>query len=276
MPTARVGDLDIYYEIHGEGEPLLLIMGYGIDSQWWYTQIPAFSPEYKVIVFDNRGSGRSDKPDIPYTIEMMAGDAAGLLEVIGIDAAHVFGASMGGMIAQELVLGYPEKVISLVLGCTTPGGRNTALPDDEAVMFLFDHERREQMPLEEQARELLSFFFSQEFIDNNENRLEEFISKVFQYITPLHGYRRQGEAINKFNAYDRVPEIKAPTLIISGTGDRLVLVENSRILASRIPDAELVLFENVGHCFTGEVPEEANRAVLDFLKKHSRTQRAAA
>ena len=88
MPVEKVGDLNSYYELHGEGEPLLLIMGYGASSRWWYRQIPVFSQEYQVIAFDNRGTGRSDKPDILYTIEMMAEDTVGLLNIIGIDAAH--------------------------------------------------------------------------------------------------------------------------------------------------------------------------------------------
>ena len=276
MFTAKVGDLNIYYEVHGKGEPLLLIMGYGANSQWWYRQVPAFSQDYKVIIFDNRGTGRSDKPDAPYTMAMMAGDAAGLLEAIGIEAAHVFGVSMGGMIAQELALGYPEKVLSLILGCTTPGGRNTVLPDNEALTFLFDHERRRQLPLEEQAKELLPFLFSQDFLDKNRNLLGDFISHAFEHITPLHGYQMQGEAINSYNVYDRIPEITAPTLVITGTGDRLIPAENSRILASRIPNAELVLFENVGHGFTGELPEESNSAVLDFLRRHSHSRKALA
>jgi 3-oxoadipate enol-lactonase len=270
MPTARVADINIYYEVHGEGEPLLLIMGYGANSQWWYLQVAAFSQKYKVIVFDNRGTGLSDKPDVPYTMLMMADDAAGLLDAIGVDAAHVFGVSMGGMIAQELVLHHPEKVISLVLGCTTPGGHNTILPDQEALDFLLDHERRRNLPIEEQGRELLPFLFSQEFLDKNQDRADHFISQAFERITPIHGYQRQGEAFMSFNVWDRLPEIKVPTLLMTGTADRLIPAENSRLLASRIPDAELILYENVGHGFTGEVAQEANRAVLDFVGRHSR------
>jgi len=120
MPTAKVDDISVYYETLGEGEALLLIMGYGSYSGHWFRLIPSLSNDYRVVAFDNRGTGQSDKPDIPYTIEMMAGDATGLLEAIGIDAAHVFGVSMGGMIAQEFALRYPGKVISLILGCT-PG-----------------------------------------------------------------------------------------------------------------------------------------------------------
>ena len=272
MPTAKVGDINICYEVTGEGEPLLLIMGYGANSRWWFPQIPAFSQEYQVITFDNRGTGQSDKPDIPYTIEMMAADAAGLLEAIGVNAAHVYGISMGGMITQEFALHYPSKVTSLILGCTTPGGRNAVMPDQEASTVLFDMERKQRLTLEEQARELLPFLFSQEFIDKNPDIMDAFIADMLEYPTPPHGYQRQGEAVMGFNAYDRLPEIKAPTLVIAGSADRLIPVENSRILASRIPGAELVILEDMGHGFAGEARDEANKAVLDFLGLHCRSR----
>jgi pimeloyl-ACP methyl ester carboxylesterase len=274
MPVVTVGDINIYYEVHGEGEPLLLIMGYGASSRWWLSQVSALSQEYQVIVFDNRGTGQSDKPDTPCTIKMMADDAARLLETIGIEAAHVFSASMGGMIAQELVLNHPEKVISLILGCTTPGGRNTTLPDREAMSFLSNHERRQQLSLEEQSRELLPFLFTDEFINKNHKIVDAFTSEIYRYPTPVHGYRRHWEAIMSFNVYDRIPEIKVPTLIMAGTADRLISAENSRILASRIPDAKLIIFENMRHQFISEIAEEVNRAVLEFLGKHSRFRRA--
>ena len=276
MPTARVGDLNLHYEVHGEGEPLLLIMGYGASSAWWYLQIAALSQEYKVIVFDNRGTGLSDKPDVPCTMRMMADDAAGLLDSIGVEFAHVFGVSMGSMIAQELALHHPRTVTSLILGRTTPGGGNAVLPEQESLGFLLDHERRSNLSIEEYAEELLPFLFSQGFIDGNRDRVGAFISQAFEHVTPIHGYRRQGEAFMSFNVWDRLPEIEAPTLIMTGTADRLVPAENSRILASRIPNAELIMFEDVGHGFTGEVPDEANRAVLEFLGRHSshRTQAA--
>ena len=149
MPAVKVGDINIYYEIHGEGEALVLIMGYGGSSAGWFHQIPGLSREYRVVAFDNRGTGQSDKPDIPYTMEMMAGDIAGLLDSISIDAAHVYGVSMGGAIAQHFALGYPEKAISLILGCAMCGGAHSITPDAEAMNLLFDMERMQQMPPEE-------------------------------------------------------------------------------------------------------------------------------
>jgi pimeloyl-ACP methyl ester carboxylesterase len=138
MPTAKVGDINIYYEIHGKGEPLVLIYGYVGHSGLWFRQIPTLSKKYRVIAFDNRGIGQSDKPDIPYTMAMMAADIAGLLDIIGIDAAHVFGISMGGMIAQHFALNYPQRVISLILGCTYCGGLHSILPKPEVFTAFFD------------------------------------------------------------------------------------------------------------------------------------------
>lgn len=271
MPAVKVGDINIYYETHGVGDPLVLIMGYGASSRWCIRQIPAFSQEYKVILFDNRGTGQSDKPDIPYTMEMLAEDVAGLFQAIDIEAAHVYGISMGGMIAQELALRHPDKVISLILGCTIPGGSNTIMPDEEAVKILFDMERKKQLTPEEQVREALPFLCSQQFIDANPEITEELVLNMLEFITPLHVYRRQGEAIRRFNAYDRLHRITAPTLIMVGTGDRFAPVDNSRILSSRIPNAELILFDGAQHVFPWEAEQQANEAVLDFLKRHRRS-----
>jgi len=270
MPTVKVGDINTYYETHGEGEALVLIMGYGCHIGWWFRQIPVFSQECRVIAFDNRGTGRSDKPDIPYTMEMMAGDVVGLLDAIGIGAAHVYGVSMGGMIAQEFALRYPERVTSLILGCTMCGGSHAIMPDAEAMTQLFNFERMKQLTPEEQTRELLPFLSSQEFIDNNPDIIEQFVTAVVEHVTPLHGYQRQGEAIAGHDTYDRLPRIKAPTLVIAGDADRLIPVENSRLLASRIANAELVILENTGHGFM-ETAGEANNKVLDFLRRHRRS-----
>jgi 3-oxoadipate enol-lactonase len=273
MPIAKVSDINIYYEIHGEGEPLVLIYGYVGHSGLWFEQIPVLSKKYRVIAFDNRGVGRSDKPDIPYTMSMMAKDIAGLFDVIGIDDAHVFGISMGGMIAQHFALDYPQRVISLILGCTYCGGVHSIQPGPESTAALFDFERLQKMTPEEVTRQAMPFCYSQEFIARNPDIIEERVAKQLEYPTPDHGATRQAGAIMGHDTYGLLPKIELPALVIAGDHDRLIPVENSRILASRIPGAELAILKGVGHEFFIEDAEEVNKTVLDFLGRHKKSQK---
>ncbi|MBN2463160.1 MAG: alpha/beta fold hydrolase [Dehalococcoidia bacterium] len=272
MPTVKVGDINIYYETHGDGEPLLMIQGYGQYAGHWTTLIPPFSKEYRVIVFDNRGTGRSDKPEAAYAMKMMAADARGLLDAIGIEAAHVFGVSMGGMIAQEFALNYPDRVISLVLGCTQCGGAKAVPPTPEALAFLFSTEMA-KLSVAERARQTAPWLWSKEFINKYPEAVEAYVEITSKYPTPPHGFACQAQAITGHNTYDRLPEIKAPTLVIVGSGDRIIQPENSKILASVIPGAELVIVPNAGHGFTESL--EATKAILDFLKRHTRGKKKA-
>ena len=269
MPKTKANDIDIYYEIDGEGDALAMIMGLGGGIPWLFRQVPVLSRQYRVIAFDNRGTGYSDAPDIPYTMEMMAADLAGLLETIGAKTAHVFGISMGGMIAQNFALLYPEKVKSLILGATTCGGTHRIIPDAEAIKVLFDMERMPKMTPEERARETLPFVFSQEFIDSNQDLIDRLMAKMAGHISPPHGYMRQVEAIVAHDTYERLPDIKVPALVIAGDADKLVPAENSRIIASRIPNAELVILKDMKHGFNIEAADEVNDTVLGFLKRHS-------
>jgi pimeloyl-ACP methyl ester carboxylesterase len=268
MPTVKLSDIGIYYETHGKGEPLVLIMGFTGTTEVWDCQIPDLSREYRVVAFDNRGSGRSDKPDIPYTMPMLAQDTAELLDALGIVTCHVYGVSMGGMIAQEFAIRCPERVISLALGCTSCGGEHFILPDEETMAFLLGMEHRGQLTPEEMVRESLPFAFTQGFIDNNSDMVEQYVSMQMEHWPPPHSFMRQVEAMMTHDTYDRLPQIKAPTLVISGGVDRQVPVENARVLASRIPDAELVILQNIGHAFFIEAAEQANEVILDFLGRH--------
>src|SRR5215470_2280147 len=180
MSTAAINGIDVYYEEHGSGDPLLLIMGLAADSVAWMFQLPDFSAKYRTIVFDNRGVGRTSKPAGPYTISQMADDAAGLLDSLDVRRAHVLGVSMGGMIAQEIALRHPERVRGLVLGCTYPepdaeaeqqrqfsvtqlGGRVTATGETEIDVSAID-------PLMF-FQHLLPRVFNQSFIDRELPRL---------------------------------------------------------------------------------------------------------
>jgi 3-oxoadipate enol-lactonase len=268
VPKVSVGDINIYYEEQGDGETIALVMGLGGGLPWMFRQFQAFSKQYRVVAFDNRGTGGSDAPDIPYTMEMLAGDLAGLLEAIGVKTAHVFGISMGGMIAQHFALLYPEKVKSLILGATTCGGTRRIIPDMEAIKVLFDMERMQKLTPEERAMETLPFVFSQEFINDNQALIQQLLAKMVGHVTPMHGYMRQAAAIMGHDTYERLPEIKVPTLVMAGDADKLVPVENARIIASRIPNAELVILKKMGHGFNIEAADIVNDTVLSFLRQH--------
>lgn len=275
MPKTRVGDIELYYEEHGQGDPLLLIMGFATDSTGWALQTPAFSPRYRTILFDNRGVGRSDKPAGPYTIHQMADDAAGLLDVLGIARSHVVGLSMGGMIAQELVLRHPERVDRLVLAATYPepdeeiertrtftlgqmGGSITATGEvrvDLSAMnplALFQH--------------LLPLVFSPEFIASDLAKLMPLFAGGLQYGFSMEAILGQMEALMGHKATDRLHRIAAPTLVLAGDADRLIPPANSDILAANIPGARLVKIPGGTHGFNIEHVDAFNQAVLEFLE----------
>lgn len=268
MPKVKVGDINIYYEIHGEGEPLVLIQGLMGNSDLWWQEIPAFAKEYQVIVFDNRGAGQTDAPDTPYSMKMLADDMAGLLSVIGIESAHIYGQSMGGIIAQEFVLSYPKMVISLILSCTSSGILLARQSDTGASRNITSSAT---LSPEEHAKGVVRSCVTPEFIKKNPEMIQEYMEQLLKHPAPPRGGIRQMQAIlNASGTYERLPEIKVSTLVIHGDADQAVSVENASVLASRIPNAELVIFKNAGHVFL-ETKDEVNRTVLNFLRRHPRT-----
>jgi pimeloyl-ACP methyl ester carboxylesterase len=261
----RVADINIHYETYGQGEPLVLIMGLGGGSSMWWQQVAFFAPEYQVITYDSRGVGRSDKPDMPYTMLMLVEDAVALLQKLGISSAHIYGFSLGGMVAQELALHYPEVVASLTLGATTCGGAHAVTASQQTLEKLFSIMT---LPADEAMRVSTSLTFSTSFIEHHPENIKQWLTKGAESPPSVVGFQRQREAAAGFDTYERLPRIKAPTLVMAGTCDQLVPSENSRILASRIPNAELVLFEGAGHGYLWEAGEQANQMVRDLLSRH--------
>ena len=270
MSKVKVDNISMYYEMCGEGETLVLISGFAGSIDIWFRQIPELSQSYRVIAFDNRGCGRSDKPDAPYTMKLFARDTAALLDKLDIDKAHIFGISMGGMIAQEFALSYPDRLMSLILGCTSCGGRHFILPDDETIDFLLNIKHVGSLTPEERARAALPYSFSEDFIRSRPDIIEQYISMRVEFWPPIHSFLRQAEAIMTHDTYDRLPRIVVPTFVMAGSADRQMPVENSKILASNIPNAELFILDNVGHGFIVEAAEQTNKAVVNFLKRQSR------
>jgi len=267
MPIVRVRDLNLYCESHGGGEPLLMIMGLGGSALAWEPALVAdLARSFRTIVYDNRGTGRSDQPDEEYSIDGLAADATALLDALGIERAHILGVSMGGMVAQEFALHYPARVQTLTLGCTTAGGRNAVPAPPEAMAILMAP--RNGLSDADLIRRAWPLNYTSAYIQGHRAELDEGIARVLAYPTPAFAYKRQLTATFKFNTYDRLPEIKAPTLVISGADDALMPARNSEIIAGRIPGAQVKLIPNASHFFFNQEREAFVSALVPFLKAH--------
>jgi len=263
MPRLKVNDIEIYYELHGWGDPLVLIMGLRRNAEWWFRQVPDLSKHFKVLVFDNRGAGRTEKPVMDYSIRLFADDMAGLMEALDIKKAHILGISMGGYIAQELAINYPGRVRSLILGCTSAGGERTVLMSPER---LKKFTANEGLTPEQILRKDMDIYFSNHFIRENPEKIKEFVSISLRYYQPPDAFLRQFAACLKHDTVNRLNRVTVPTLITSGDDDPLVPPENSRILKELIPHAELIFFPDKRHCFFIEEAERLNQKAIDFFK----------
>ncbi len=259
----------IYWDEQGEGEPVLLIMGLGYPSVMWYRTRPLLAARYRTIALDNRGVGRSDIPPGPYPIALMASDAAGVLDASGLESAHVYGVSMGGMIAQEFALQYPKRVRSLILGCTASGGPHVVKAEPEVNQLLMS---RGNMSPEEAAGAAVPFIYdsatSRELIDEDLAMRRDWFPRPEAYMAQLEG-------ILSWEAYSRLSQISAPTLVIHGESDRLVPAGNGKLIAERIPGAKLVLLPHASHIYSTDQTEAAHEAILEFLGAQASTGKAA-
>jgi 3-oxoadipate enol-lactonase len=274
MSTVTVGDIELYYEEHGSGDPLLLIMGLAADSTAWMFQVPAFAERHRTITFDNRGIGRSTKPAGPYTIGGMADDTAGLLAALGIERAHVVGVSMGGMIAQELALRHPERVRGLVLACTYPEpDEEIRLGRSQSITQLGGSVGADGTPQIDLAtidpmmifQTLMPKVFSPNFLMNQLPTLMQLFGGALQWGFSIEAIMAQVDAVMSHKTTDRLADIKAPTLVLTGDADLLIPPAHSDIIASKIPGAQLVKLPGGTHGFNFETPDLFNRTILDFL-----------
>ncbi|HEV7988919.1 MAG TPA: alpha/beta fold hydrolase [Candidatus Binataceae bacterium] len=256
----------IHYEIRGQGAPLALIFGYAGSSRGWGEPfLKLLEARFKTIVIDNRGTGQSDKPEKPFSMAEMAADAASVLDHANIDRAHVMGISMGGMIAQEFALNHPARLRGLVLGCTMCGLAHSVPGDPETLAAL---QLKPSEPLAAQVERLLAACCAKPFLASAKGQavLKERVAEVMNYaITPPHTYQLHWGAVGGFDTFDRLPQIKAPTLVITGTSDLLVPDANSDIIKQRIPGARIHKLQGAGHVFFWEAPEDTAAVVTKFL-----------
>jgi pimeloyl-ACP methyl ester carboxylesterase len=250
--------VNIRWESTGEGSPLLLIQGLGYGRWGWEPIVRGLAARYRVISFDNRGIGDSDKPEGPYPAAQMAGDALQVLDEAGVERAHVLGASLGGMIAQELAVAAPARVDKLVLCCTTPGGPST-VPMPEVTIRLFA-----EAPTLAPEVALRRFVENALGADPPAELVDELVERRVANPPDPPGWQAQAAAGLGFQGVDG--EIAAPTLILGGTADNVVDYRNAEVLAARIPGSRVELLEGAGHLFFWEQPDESVRIINEFLE----------
>ncbi len=267
MPLIKAGSININYQLYGEGEPLLLIMGFGAPGAAWLLTLPMLTG-FKCIYFDNRGTGMSDKPAIPYTAEDMADDASNLLRAIGIPRAKVYGMSMGGMIAQELAIRHPDQVIKVVLGCTMAGGSTAKLAPPEAGLKLVTAIKLMSTDPDKAFDMIMPLVVPPKFIAAHPEFKQMMLAgRTAIPPTPPETAERAMAGLATFNAYDRLPQIKCPVLIVHGDQDALIPAENAAIIKTRIPHAELYTIPGAGHMYSAEDPVGVNKRIVDWLKR---------
>lgn len=243
----------ISWERHGSGPSLLLIHGLGYARWGWEPVVEPLARSFDVILFDNRGVGESDAPPGPYSAAEMAGDALQVLDEASVERAHVVGTSLGGMIAQELALGWPERVEKLVLACTTPGGPE-AFPMPQRTVDLM----LARVSLREYVENALEPDARPELVE----RILEHRERTAQRFEP---WAAQAAAGASFDAYDRLGSVAAPTLVQHGDGDVVVDPRNADLLAAAIPDARVSIYAGCGHLFMWQEPERFVRELEQFL-----------
>ena len=263
MALANVGDIELSYERAGSGPPLLLIMGMsGTMRHWGEPLLDDLRRDFDTIVYDHRDIGESSRTGEPFTIAALAEDAARLLEALELESAHVMGISMGGMVAQELALAHPKRVRTLLLGCTYCGGEGSALAGEDVLRRLA--EGMSSGDRERAIRTAWEVNVSEGFAAD-EDAYARFLAAGVRYGVPVPIIMEQMRAIAGHDTSGRLADLRPPALVVHGTADQMLPVENGRMIAELIPGARLEIFEDVGHLFFWEEPQRAG----DLVREHA-------
>ncbi|GAA1077221.1 alpha/beta fold hydrolase [Nocardiopsis composta] len=260
MPYATASDeTKIFYDVRGGGEPLVLLSGQANHHGWWDGVRGDFDAAFRTVAPDHRGTGSSGAPrEAEYSIARFAADVAAVLDDLGVERAHVYGTSMGGKVAQRLAADHPDRVGALVLGCTSPGGPNAVAADPGIGRALGSLDRAAA------RRTLIDLMFNPGWAERNPGS-ERVLGDPGM---AAHARRGHLAASRGHDAWDDLPRITAPTLVLHGTDDVFAPVGNALLLAERIPGARLLLLDGARHAYFEEQRETAGAAVLDFLREH--------
>ena len=269
MPTLQVNDIGIYYKISGIGDPFILIRGLSssLDS-WPPYSIEEFSKLFKTILFDNRGAGRTSIPEGKYSSKLMASDTIGLMDALNIKKASILGYSMGGCIAQEIAINHPNRVSKLILASTWSGhAHGIVTPNPEENPFPKMIPLIKQKRFEEMARVLTDALFPEHFKKKNPQIIENVIKNYMAHPPSSRGFEGQRAYVETFETYDKLSEINIPTLVLHGGKDKILPVENAKILTEKIPSARLRIFKDAGHGVIIQELKAWTDEILNFLKE---------
>lgn len=268
MPYLQLKDLKLYYEVHGEGPPFLFISETACHGEVWKSyQVPEFSRDHRVIIYDQRGTGRTDKPSAEYTTKTLADDAASLLEHLGAEQAIVYGHSMGGRVAQLIALDYPQKVSKLILASSGASHTSRGIPLKMCMELV-------EKGYERYARDhAIRIGFTEKFLREHPDRVEKFREIRLANLPPLECYLRHVIARQAHDTGDRLKDIRVPTLVMVGDDEAKTASDishwaSAEILARDIPRAKLVVFPDSGHYYFFAKPEATNQAIREFLKEN--------
>jgi pimeloyl-ACP methyl ester carboxylesterase len=265
MPKATSNGIELYYEIHGSGKPLVLISGLGYSLWQWHKMVPFLAEYFQVITFDNRGVGQSDKPAGPYTSQMLAADTVGLLDALHIEKAIVMGHSMGGFIAQAMALDFQQRVEKLILCSTNFGGPHHVPVTPEAMKVLTDV----SSDAVTRFKNGLVVSTAPGWAERNPQMIQEWIE--WRSANPIEPGPYQAQLaiglglLPEAAAFeDQLPRLRIPTLVLFGEHDKVVPPENATLLSKKIANSKVVILPEAGHFFPMEIPEAAARAVIEF------------
>lgn len=267
MPYLQLRDLKLYYEVHGEGRPFLFISETACHGEVWKPyQVPEFSRDHRVIIYDQRGTGRTDKPSVQYTTTTLANDAAALLDHLGADQVIVYGHSMGGRIAQLVALDHPQKVSKLILASSGASHTSRGIPLKMCLELV-------EKGYEKYARaHAVRIGFTERFVSEHPERVEEFLKIRLANLPPLESYLLHVMARQAHDTGDRLKDIRVPALVMVGDDEAQTTSDishwaSAEILARSIPNAKLVVLPDSGHYYFFAKPEETNRAIREFLRE---------
>jgi len=272
MPSFSYNDIKINYIMEGSGEPIVFVSGTFTKLQMWNYQIDFFRDKTIIVAFDNRGAGKSSRPNFPYTMELFVEDLKHLLDYLGItEGIHLCGSSMGTMISQKFALKYPKMVKTLIL--CAPGSYYPPKTSDQNLLVF---NILKDLDLEQRVKFYFPLVYSREFKKRLENDKEFFdeICKDMNFCAQLvdpplyNDYINQNEALKNFDMRNALKNIIQPTLILSGSKDKMSIPGEIQSMHEKIPNSKLEIISGVGHAFNIESPEETNRIIWNFIQEH--------